>query len=233
MIEKEFDNYIDNYRNNCNNALWLSGESSDYFALYKAQKLQTWFSNQTQKKIKILDFGCGDGIMTQHVQSLFPHATVYGVDPSPKSVQDAQTKFPSIKFSVNSDSNTKLDFESNSFDLIFTAGTLHHIPFSMHAGYMQELMRIVKAGGSIVIFELNPLNPLTVYTFKTNPIDYNAKMLTPWYAYNLAKKYSKPSIKFICFFPKFLKFLRPLEALFSKIPAGALYSIIIPKKGAD
>ena len=82
----------------------------------------------------------------------------------------------------------------------------------------------------IVLFELNPLNPLTVLTFKRNPIDQNATMLKPWYAYHLAKNYGNAEIKFYCFFPKILKWLRPTERFLTKLPFGALYATIIKKQ---
>lgn len=226
----EFDNYIEKYRDKCSNALWLSGESSDYFALYKAQKLHSWFAMDQRKNIKILDFGCGDGLMTHYVSTLFRNSKVFGVDPSEKSINDAQKKFPHVQFKCNSEKSTNLDFEDNTFDLIFSAGTFHHIPFSMHKNYIQELLRILKPSGKLVIFELNSLNPLTVFTFKHNPIDANAKMLSPWYAYRLAKPFAKSTLKFICFFPKPLKWLRGIEFLFTKIPFGALYSLILEKR---
>lgn len=226
---QEFDNYIKNYRTNCDDALWLSGETSEYFAQYKAQKLYTWFKSLNIEKKQILDFGCGDGLMTDYVSRIFSKTIVFGVDPSPKSISEAQKKFSHINFSISSENSTELDFDDNSFDLIFSAGTFHHIPFTLHKGYILELLRILKPEGTLVIFELNPLNPLTMYTFKHNPIDKHAKMLAPRYAYRLVEEHANVHIKFICFFPKFLKFLRFLEPLFVKIPIGALYTLTVKK----
>lgn len=223
----EFDNYIENYRKNCDNALSLSGESSAFFAEYKATKLKEWFPAYRTKDCAILDFGCGDGLMTFFVKNNFAQATVYGIDPSHESIRNAQKNFSGIAFSTNSEEKTDINFPDNTFDLIFTAGTFHHIPFEKHRGYIQEIFRIVKPGGSFVLFELNPLNPLTVITFKRNPIDFNATMMTPWYSYALSKKMTKNcSIKFYCFYPHCLQWLRFTEKYMTKIPFGALYAII-------
>jgi SAM-dependent methyltransferase len=94
---------------------------------------------------------------------------------------------------------------------------------------MKEIVRILKPGGVFVIFELNPLNPLTVRTFRRNPIDQDATMLKPWYAYNLTNKFGTSTIKFYCFFPKFFAWLRPLEKFLTKFPFGALYAMILKK----
>lgn len=229
-MKQEFDQYIDNYRTNCDKALRLSGETSAFFAEYKAQKLAEWFPAQISLPINILDFGCGDGVMTNFVQNSFPKAQVYGVDPSPKSLTEAKKRFDRISFSLSSEEPKKLHFESHFFDLIFSAGVFHHIPFHHHEAYLDHLVETLKPNGYFILFELNPLNPLTVFTFRRNPIDQNAKMLSPWYSHRLAKKYGKLATKFYCFYPKLLSWLRPTESYMTKIPFGALYATIIQKQ---
>lgn len=226
---QEFDQFAQNYRENLDKSLTLSGESSAYFAQLKVLKLIEWFPGLDDKPGAILDFGCGDGMMTSYLAGHFKKADIYGVDPSPKSIAIAQKNYPRVHFAVNSEASTSLNYEDNSFDIVCSAGTFHHIPFEMHTGYIREIQRILKPGGKFILFELNPLNPLTVLTFKRNPIDYNAKMLTPWYAYRLSNHYSKPKIKFYCFFPRMLRWLRFIEKFLVKVPCGALYAIIMEK----
>jgi len=225
-MRDEFDKYIDNYRENLDDALWLSGESSLYYAQYKALKIKEWLAPILPHESYILDFGCGDGIMAHEVQSLFKDAHVYGVDPSSESIEEAQEINPDINFSV---SNDTIPFDRGSFDLVYSAGVFHHIPFNEHAHFLQEIMRILKPHGLFILFELNPLNPLTVWTFRHNPIDANATMLYPWYTRTLLGKIAKPHIKYICFFPNFLKGLRRFEPYMTYIPFGALYAGILKR----
>ncbi len=227
-MKREFDQYIENYRTNCDQALKLSGETSAYFAEYKAKKLAEWLP--LSSKISILDFGCGDGVMTNFVQQSFPQAGVYGVDPSPKSIQAASQQFPHLHFSLSSEESTQLHFKTDFFDIIFSAGVFHHIPFEQHKSYLQELFRILKVGGTLVLFELNPLNPLTVLTFKRNPIDKHAKLMRPWYSAKLSKPFGKTETKFYCFYPKALKWLRFTEPFLTKLPFGALYATLTTKE---
>ena len=65
---------IQDYRENNDKYLSLSGESSIFFAEYKTLKLKEWFPKLTQWTPTILDYGCGDGIMTAFVKKIFPHA---------------------------------------------------------------------------------------------------------------------------------------------------------------
>ena len=53
-MNHEFDKYINNYRENLDKSLSISGETSDFFAKYKAKKLLEWFPNLANKEIKII-----------------------------------------------------------------------------------------------------------------------------------------------------------------------------------
>lgn len=229
-MKAEFDHYIKNYRENLDASLSLSGETSYFFADYKALKLKEWLSKRVLMDQKILDFGCGDGLMTSLVGKYFPHAHLYGVDPSPESITVAQNNYPALHFSANYDEKPDLDFPDKTFDIIFAAGAFHHIPFDRHQGYLREILRILKIDGAFVMFELNPWNPFTKHIFKNNPIDQNATMMKSTYAYGLCKKVfhtRKISTKFYCFFPKFLNALRPTEKFLTKIPFGGLYATLV------
>lgn len=231
-MKAEFDKFAHGYRTAHSAPLSLTGESSTFFAEYKAQKLREWlpsFFTGTPKKI--LDFGCGDGLMTHFVKQQFPATELYGVDPSSESIEIAQKNYPDLTFAVSGDT---LDFfQDNSFDVIYAAGVFHHIPFESHEHYTKELNRILKPGGILVLFELNPLNPGTRYIFKHAPMDANATMLTPWYTQKLLKPYGTAKLKFYGFFPHFLKGLRCTEKFLTKLPLGGLYASLLKKESSQ
>lgn len=226
-MKHEFDKHIKNYRENLNETLSLSGETSDFFARYKTEKLFEWFTEYNKESCNILDFGCGDGNMTQHIHNVFPKAQIFGADPSSESITQAQKTNPEIIFKTIF--NSTLDFPPKMFDLIYAAGVFHHIPFQDHKKTLSEIMRILKPNGRFVLFELNPLNPLTRHIFKNCPIDKNATMLSSSYAKKLLKPFGKTDTKFYCFFPAQLSKLRTLEKYITKLPFGALYATIIQK----
>ncbi len=223
----EFDSYIEHYRKNLDKHCAPTGESTAYFNQLKAQKLQEWLARYHIKHPNsILDFGCGDGAMTYEVKKIFPETSIFGVDPSPESITTAQENYSLISFNTSSET---IPFKDASFEVIYTAGVLHHIPFDMHTHYIQECMRVLKPGGFLIIFELNPINPGTRYIFNRNPIDQNATMLTPWYTKKITQNFTYKETIFYCFFPHFLRFLRPLEAWLTAIPFGGLYGTIVKK----
>ena len=225
--KSKFDKYINNYRKTLNRSLSLSGETSNFFAKYKAQKLFEWLPQLSNKKINILDFGCGDGNMTYYVSRLFSQAKIFGIDSSRESVKQASKNHPQIKFKTNN--KNIIEFDSNTFDLAYAAGVFHHIKFDQHNKFISEIIRILKPNGYFVLFELNPYNPLTRLTFKRCPIDKDANMLSAKYSKQLLQKHGSTIIKYYCFFPSFLKALRPLEKYLTWFPLGALYACITKK----
>ena len=227
-MNHEFDQFATSYRQEQTKYLSPTGENSYYFAQLKAKKLYEWSKKYLLRTPhRILDFGCGDGVMTCEVQKLFPATLLYGVDPSFESVDLAKKKSSFIHFYTSG--KTVPYFESHMFDIVYCAGVFHHIPYEEHNDYINELYRILKPGGIIILFELNPLNPGTQYIFHGHPMEVHAKMLYPWYTKKIVSKFQYKATIFYSFFPHFLKFLRPYETWLSQLPLGGLYGTIAQK----
>lgn len=188
------------YQKNLAASREISGDTATFFAEYQAQKLHAWFAHEYDKNTSILDFGCGDGLMTSFIQHLFVHATVYGVDASQEHIDFAKEMYEGIHFSV---SGKALPFADSTFDLIYATSVFHHIPRTAHRSSIDELMRVLKPGGSLVIMELNPLHLATVYRFKTNPDEKDAQLMAPWYSRQLLKPYGQTKTRCYDFFPIF------------------------------
>lgn len=223
---KNNDIHAEKYRKNIELSRAISGDAHTFFAEYQALKLAEWLSNKKDSSISILDFGCGHGLMTSIVQHLFVNATLYGIDPSDESIDLAQEIYEGIHFSTLGDT---LHFPDNTFDLIYTSEVFHHIPPEEHAAYCTALLRILKPGGTLIIFELNPLNPATVFRFKTNPYEDDAELLSPWYLQHLLEPHGVVTTRFYDFFPNFMGYLRFLEPYITWLPCGALYATSVTK----
>ncbi|MFC1854338.1 class I SAM-dependent methyltransferase [Candidatus Dependentiae bacterium] len=221
----EFDEFVHGYRQKQDKLLWLSGETSEYFALYKVQKLSLWLPEFKDRNFSVLDYGCGDGLMTSYMRSYFPKARVFGTDPSLESIEAAQKHFSDISFSVID--REVVPYEDSKFEMIFAAGVFHHIPFCEHRHWLDEIFRVLKKDGVFILFDINPLNPIAHYVFKTHPLDQSAKMLYPLYARKILKNYGSVKTFFYCFFPRFARMFRPLERYISWLPFGAHHAHVV------
>src|SRR6185369_7057776 len=100
------------------------------------------------KKIRILDFGCGKGKIFGELLMLNPQAEIIGVDVSRKALDFTKKKFPKQKFYKISDGD-KLPFQTNSFDFIIASDVLEHVYDTENV--FSELARILKKNGKILI----------------------------------------------------------------------------------
>ena len=221
----DFDGFADEYRVIHTQNIKLSGADSFYFAEMKVRLLQ---SLETDRPLRVLDVGCGDGTTEQFMQLYFPQWQTEGIDISAKSIEVAtKRKLIRANFAVYDGCN--FPFADESFDVVFIAGVLHHIDFALHQALMKEICRTLKKGGRLVLFEHNPLNPLTRYLVNTCVFDLQAKLLQHYYASKLLVENGLliKEKKFIIFFPRkgLLSKLIFLEKYLDWLPLGGQYFI--------
>lgn len=87
--------------------------------------------------------------------------------------------------------------------------------------------RVLGSAGTLVIFEHNPYNPLTVKAVNTCEFDVNARLIVARQMKSacLAAGFSHVDIRYRIFFPRALSRLRMLEKYMTHIPLGAQYSV--------
>ena len=66
-----------------------------------AEKIKLTFPNSTFLPIKILEFGCGTGFLTEELTRLFPKSEITVSDISPAMLERAKTKFDPLRNALN------------------------------------------------------------------------------------------------------------------------------------
>lgn len=222
----EFDRFADNYRETLDRSLNFSGESSDYFLEYKARYVArtvgTAFSG------KVLDFGCGVGILTGFLRKHLPHAILHGYDVSAKSIEMTGGKMEGEVFFTSDLSRLDSDY-----DLVILSNVLHHVPPGERIQTVSQGVRMLAGKGRVIIFEHNPFNPLTRWVVRHCPFDEDAVLLPMREACSCLRN-SGLTVKkreYILFFPRILSVFRSLEPLLSWFPLGAQYAVMGEKHG--
>ncbi|KUJ08156.1 S-adenosyl-L-methionine-dependent methyltransferase [Mollisia scopiformis] len=108
------------------------------------------------KSAKILDVGCGPGIITADLAKIASDGSTIGVDNSEGIIKQASTSFPDVpnlKYQVGDATNLK-DFADNSFDIVHAHQLLVHI--SNPVPVLKEFYRVCKPGGIIAVRESSP-----------------------------------------------------------------------------
>jgi 2-polyprenyl-3-methyl-5-hydroxy-6-metoxy-1,4-benzoquinol methylase len=217
----EFDAYASEYRELVDRSVRFTGESSRYFAAYKAAYIARRVA--PGPGCKILDYGCGVGLLSQELKKQLKEVRVDGFDVSPESVQHLDADLRSNgKFSSNL---TELDAD---YDVVVLANVLHHVEPSRRADAIHEAASRLTPGGKLVVFEHNPLNPLTRRAVALCPFDEGVVLLQrkETVAHFGANHLRVIAHDYIVFFPRWLAWFRPLEWSLAWCALGAQYTVV-------
>ena len=102
---------------------------------------------------KVLDYGCGSGIHSAWLENIA--SKVVAIDLSENSLEIARKRAPGVEF-VKMDCE-KMNFEDNSFDVVFDGGTFSSLDISKA---FPEICRVLKPGGFLTGIETLGHNPI-------------------------------------------------------------------------
>lgn len=227
MDEAEFDRFADEYRQIHASNIRASGEGPEFFAEYKIADLARLAPDLASRNdLRVLDFGAGTGTSVPWFAKYFPAARVTCLDVSRKSLEVGRARFPGGAEFVHFDGGA-VPYPDASFDVVFVACVLHHIPHAEHRRILADLRRVLRPNGVLLVFEHNPFNPLTVRAVNTCPFDENAVLLRPAALRRtfVDAGFAAPDLRFRLFFPGALRALRALEPAMRWLPLGAQFSV--------
>ncbi len=120
------------------------------------------FFNLLRGKGKILDAGCGSGIISSYLAPNVPESIIFNVDIS-SSIEVAlnYNKGNGNTFFVQADIN-RLPFAYDYFDAIISLGVLHHTPDTYKS--LRNLVRYLNKGGEIFIYIYKEKSPIREFT---------------------------------------------------------------------
>lgn len=204
----------------------LAGETSDYFADYKARYVAAALGAY-ESQPKILDFGCGIGLLSAALKKGLPSAIQHGYDVSAASIDNIETTLAqSGRFTSDL---ARLD---NDYDAIVMAAVVHHVPIAERGDIFRDLSGRLATNGKLLVFEHNPLNPVTRWVVNQCEFDRDAVLVTPREVIDRLRDAGLTFIRreYIVFFPRVLSGCRPLERFLGWCPMGAQYVVTAVKE---
>ena len=226
----EFDDFAHDYDGTLNRALSVSGESKDYFARGRVAWLVERLKELGIAPKSAIDFGCGTGSATPFLLEELALVSLLGVDISAESIDVATRKYGSdrVRFQTLEAHEPRADT-----DLAFCNGVFHHIPLKERAAAVHRVWRSLKPGGIWAFFDNNPFNPGTQWIIYRLPFERESVTVSAWQARRMLKQggFEVLSSTHLFVFPRFLRWLRPLEPRLSALPIGAQYLVLGRKSG--
>jgi SAM-dependent methyltransferase len=223
----DFEAFKDKYGQEIQKSIDFIGQDFEFFIRRKAEILTRLVEQELgdPKKFKVLDVGCGIGLTDQHLTGHFKK--VFGVDLSRGVVKKAAALNP--KGSYKAYPGGKLPHPSNSMDVTFAICVLHHVEPVERDLFLSELARVTRKGGLVMIFEHNPLNPLTRVAVSRCDMDKDAHLVGLGATSGLLTSGRLQVFKkeYIFFSP--WTFLSGLDGLLGWLPLGAQYFVAARK----
>ncbi len=124
----------------------------------------------------ILDVGCGTGILASRLADEGYEVT--GVDPSDGMLEHLRKRDARVEAAVGS--AVDLPFPDGEFDLTMCVAVMHHIadPEAVRES-LEEMVRVTRAGGLVLVWDHNPRNPYWKNLMARVPQDDGSERLIP------------------------------------------------------
>jgi SAM-dependent methyltransferase len=222
----EFDSYGDGYSEAVDRSIAFSGADHEFFTLAKARELLRTAARRLgdPRRISMLDIGCGPGETDRILDGRV--ARLAGIDTSAAMVEAARKRNPWAEYRVT-EAGAPFPFPDGSFDLAFAICVLHHVEPPQRPALISEAVRVTRPGGALVIFEHNPLNPLTRRAVAGCEFDRDAVLLRRSESERLlaGAGLRDPEGAYIVFFTRDSERLQRVERLLGRVPLGAQYVV--------
>lgn len=232
----EFDSYAEEYTAGMEDPVKrLIGGSSDTFFRVKARWLLMDLARYPldsipfPEAVRLLEFGCGTGELLQALRKQGFEGKLEGCDISKGMLTEATKRWNDgptpLLYLIDKGGDTGLE---GFYDLVTACCVFHHISQSERSGVFNELARILKPAGRLVVFEHNPLNPVTRWVVGRAPIDRNAVLLRASKIREAMASAGLTGIRvdYFLFFPPRFRWLEWAERILSRLPFGGQYVVV-------
>lgn len=123
-----------------------------------------------------LDVGCGTGALAERLRARGYQVT--GVDPSAGMLSVLRARAPQVETALAPGS--ALPFPAQSFDLVLSVATMHHVADPTEVRLtLGEMVRVCRPSGRIVVWDHNPRNPYWASLMARVPQDIGEERLIP------------------------------------------------------
>jgi ubiquinone/menaquinone biosynthesis C-methylase UbiE len=116
--------------------------------------LQEVFAGRDQRRLRLLDVGCGTGRFLDFVKQAWPRLATGGLDMSEAYIREAKrhlSRWSRIAFMVGD--GTRIPLPDASQDAVTSIFLFHELPPNLRGIALREFARVLKPGGRLVLVD--------------------------------------------------------------------------------
>lgn len=123
--------------------------ASEFDQTRKSQWLEfQHFLEYVENHVKVLDLGCGNGRLYDLLKD--KKVDYLGLDNNSTLLEKARSNFPAAKFQLGD--MVDLDMSDESFDVVFSIASFHHIPGrKLRRRAVGEMHRVLRSDGILIL----------------------------------------------------------------------------------
>ncbi len=135
---------------------------------------RTRYIRQHAPAASAIDVGAGTGVLAERLAET--GMDVVALDPFPGMLEQLSRRRPGMQTVVAH--GEAIPFPDDRFDLAYSVAVMHHIadPHKVRRT-LAEMVRIIRPGGRVVVWDHNPRNPYWPYLMKRVPQDVGSERL--------------------------------------------------------
>ncbi len=120
-----------------------------YFRSFREDyRLRSLVATIKLDKGRLLDIGCGGGMLTESLPYYFPKASIFGCDISKTAIKYA-ARFGSGKVKYSEIRKNRFPYKDNFFDVCISFDVLEHVPDVDF--FLREVKRVLKKNGKFLL----------------------------------------------------------------------------------
>lgn len=219
----DFNRYADCYDQQVEEAISFSGKCHAFFLDAKVEAFEELMTRHfgTRRGLSLLDLGCGVGELGRRLSGERWRLT--GVDVAVSALRHGRKNLGHGRLAVFD--GQRLPFADGQFDVAVTICVVHHVAPERWPAFFAEMARVVRPHGLAVVFEHNPLNPLTRWTVSRCEFDADAVLLGAGAVRRLltGAGLSVAESGYLLYFPWVGGIWRWMERRLTNVPLGAQY----------
>ena len=109
--------------------------------------------------MRCLDFGCASGGVVGALAAAFDDCEWHGCDPSEEAIEQARRDIDGVEF-LYSPKAPPLPYGDGAFDRVYATSTWAHLPAPAATAWLEEMHRITRPGGALLLSTQGWLNVL-------------------------------------------------------------------------